>query len=442
MNKRKENDILWVPVERITLDIENPRFPENSADNETDAIDLLCKDEQVLGLAKDIVQQNSINSLQLIGVIHDHKPSKGVGDDTYIVVEGNRRLCALKLLIDPDRCPAKFKKNFEALSSGREAITEVPIVIFKNRDESRRWIKRTHAGLQGGIGRKDWDAEQNQRFSGSSKNKRALAILDYAQKSGMISEENRKGKITTVERYLSSELFRDVIGIDDANIDDICRNRPEADFDKRLNQFIQDLVKGEKVNSRVGNSKESRKNYARSLSSSVSVSDERIKPFSLSNSSQGKTPKLPRNNKPRKMPKIRAIQHSAEIKDRITKIQNSKLESLYYSICKIDLDDAYVPLLTIGAWAFIESLSAAAGRDPNTSFQRFYNPQLSSLGLGTNKRRHTPIKEALARLAENGNTTKHHFVSANFNGPQLANDMKCLEPLILAICDRILNSQN
>jgi hypothetical protein len=49
-----------------------------------------------------------------------------------------------------------------------------------------------HDGVQGGVGRKDWNADQKARHFGvSNRNRVALAVLDAAEAMGLISKEER-----------------------------------------------------------------------------------------------------------------------------------------------------------------------------------------------------------------------------------------------------------
>lgn len=52
-------------------------------------------------------------------------------------------------------------------------------------------------------------------------------------------------------------------------------------------------------------------------------------------------------------------------------LDNQKLSSIYYSLTKISLK-RHTPILTIGLWAFLETLTAASGREENTAFDHFF----------------------------------------------------------------------
>ena len=109
------SQIIEIDIERIFLDVLNPRFPEDKVESERDALELLCNAENVLKLAQDIVEFE-LNPLDLIGVIKDGEPTEDFNHQNYIVVEGNRRICALKLFNDPEIAPSDKRKMYRQLS--------------------------------------------------------------------------------------------------------------------------------------------------------------------------------------------------------------------------------------------------------------------------------------------------------------------------------------
>jgi hypothetical protein len=119
----------------------------------------------------------------------------------------------------------------------------------------------------------------------------------------------------------------------------------------------------------------------------------------------------------------------------LAELAGNKLERLHYSICDISLDQ-HTPLLTIGLWAFVESLTALAGRNQTTDFVSFYsNNKITELGISGKP---NALREALTRIQHNGNTTKHHEIAAAFDGEQLANDFDTIVPLLRKTIDTII----
>lgn len=413
-------NIVEIEIKNIYLDLENPRHEPYQSQDEV--IEYLCKNEYVYALAQDIVKLGGINPLEVMAVIgNDDKK-------TYFIAEGNRRLCALKLLQDPELAPSDFRKEFKKLSENWKPIKAVPAIIFDDRDSVREWLERIHGGLQGGIGRKTWSSEQKTRFTGDIKNLMAQQLLDYAQKKNMISPPERVGKISTVQRFLSNALFKDALGVDTSKNDELQRIRPESDFDILLGKFVEDIKVG-KVNTRF-NSPEI-KTYSHELRSQKGLSQQTIPaqpvnvPDAGSNSSS-------QNDKPKTPSKPRYLKNQEDTEEALKQLGNYKLLSLYTSLHRL-LVAEHCPLLTIGLWAFLESLTALHGRHEGVDFPSYLNPQLlTNLGLGS-KQTTKALREAIKRISENGNTTKHDGSSASYHDLQLINDFDCLHPLIKAL---------
>lgn len=409
-----------VPIGRIFLDLTNPRHPPLATEDE--AIEYLCDKEEVWPLARDIAHVG-LNPLALVGLL----PIKGQ-KDAYTMAEGNRRLCALKLLADPDRAPAKFRKGFETLAAHRAPPKSFRAAVFDSEEEARGWLERMHQGAYGGRGFRAWDPEQSQRHFGSNKNKVAQNFLDYAQAEGLISAGDRKGKITTVQRFLGNEVLAEAMGLDRANPDDLARTRPKEEFDAIARRFIRDLIEGKSVNSRMN--KPQITEYARPLGSLPGVTATRIASESLAMSGADDSGKAKRTRraKPRKPEKLRHIQYADDVASALKTYGNHKLESLYHSICTVELE-AHTPMVSIGAWAFVETLTACAGRTEGTPFGNFLsNHRLGLYGLTGSK---TAIRQALTRIQDYGNSTKHEPLAATFNGDQLNNDLGVLRPVII-----------
>lgn len=418
-------EIKQINIKDIFLDLENPRHEPYQSQEEV--IEYLCQNEYVFALAQDIVIMG-VNPLEIMAIIPNTDNYSDDGAQTYIIAEGNRRLCALKLLDDPELAPSNERKNFKAISQKWTPIEKIPAVIFNDREAVSGWLERVHGGLQGGIGRKQWNAEQKTRFTGDIKNLMAQQLLDYAQKKNMISPEERTNKISTVQRFITNPLFKDALGIDTSKNDELQRIRDEDNFDLILRKFISDLKSG-KVNTRF-NAPEIRK-YSHELRGIEGLSTETIPSCPL-NSPEKEEPseKKPKpSDKPTPPSKPRYLENNKETETALEKLDNYKIMSIYNSLHRLVVAD-HCPLLTVGLWSFIECLTALNGRKAGVDFQSFLsNTKLESLGLG-NKDETKTLRECLRRIAENGNTTKHDKQSAAFNDLQLISDFNEIHPLI------------
>lgn len=406
-----------IDFDRVFLDQDNPRH--EPFDDQAAVIGYLCHDEQVLPLAKDIAK-NGLNPLELFALIPD-------GDDAYIAAEGNRRLGALKLLNDPDLAPSNQRQEFKQASSTWTPIQQLFAIVFDSRNDVRLWLDRMHAGFASGRGRRQWNAEQKARNSGYSKNDLAQTILDNGEDRNFISATERRGRLSTVQRYLSNPHMRNALGLDVSDLDNVTTELPDEDFHIVFKRFMEDVAM-KRITTRDNSSRIIR--YANGLCNLQGVSGERAArhPIAGNKTSTQSRPK-PAAQRPKKPAKI---SHSEKLRNALGDIQSYKLEKLYYSLCNIRLE-AHTPLLSVGAWSFIETFTAIAGRTASTDFYSYLsNQKLSILGLGS-KQETRSIREALKRVSEFGNSTKHHRSSAAFNGEQLANDFETMEKLLLAL---------
>lgn len=252
-----------VSLHRLHLDPQNPRH--DPLEDEEEIIAQLYKDEQVLGLAKDIVAKGTLSPLDRTGVIEmEDNPGH------YIVVEGNRRACALKLLHDPHKAPnADARIALEALAQRFEVPSSLSVVVFTDRHAARPWIGLRHLGAQDGAGTRNWDSPQKSRYAETeSPNQLALALLDRAENSGWIDAKQREQlAITTLTRYLTSPLVRAALGL--GNHRELQYTHEASEVEAALRQFLADAAPcadGSRplVNSR--SKKLEREAYARGLS--------------------------------------------------------------------------------------------------------------------------------------------------------------------------------
>lgn len=420
-----------VEVHRIYLYEENPRH--EPIETQDEIIEHLCKDEQVFNLARNISDAGP-NPLELLGLVQIPGSGAASAKKVYQVWEGNRRVCAIKLLNDPDLAPPHLRKDFARLASesGQLPIKRLSTVIFDDHDDLKYWMGIIHNGVQAGVGRLHWDASQKARHFGSSRNRVALAVLDAAEGLGFISKEERQGKLTTAQRFLNSPIVREAIGIDTSNPEDVTYNRPPENLKKQLSRFIEDLKDGNKITSRYNRSQVDA--YGRRLASNPEISPERIEPVALRSIAKTKR-KTTRRKQPQKPRPPSHLEYDKQLATALEAHANSKLEALYYSICAVHVE--HVLLLTIGVWAFIESLTALAERKTESDFLAFYsNQRLADYGQGSG-RALGPIRDALTRISRVGNATKHHKTSGNFDGAQLVNDLGTITPLLIKTAESI-----
>ncbi|MBI3894331.1 MAG: hypothetical protein HY313_00220 [Acidobacteria bacterium] len=250
-------------LQDIYLDNENARH--EPIDSEPEIIAELLSKGKVKALAAHIAKTEATSPLDRVGVF-PHPIVKSA----FVAGEGNRRLCALKLLNDPDKAPDSHRAYFRSLSNSMSAKPkEIEAVIFDDRAAVRPWIELRHEGPQNGVGTVSWDPRAKARHNrGAAKptnpNLLAVSVAEYAHKRGLITKSEHDGlNVTTLTRYLSNPTFRNVFGL--ASPKELSIVVDQAEFDSAIGRFLKDSLKGEDggVNSRSNATQ--RTKYARRL---------------------------------------------------------------------------------------------------------------------------------------------------------------------------------
>jgi hypothetical protein len=246
-----KHSVQRVDLARVFLDNVNPRH--DPIDNEPEIIAHLLAKEYVKPLARDIAERGSLSPLERLAVI-PHPRVEGA----YISVEGNRRVCALKLLADPDKAPSEPNKRYfrQLAAKIRPPIKELDAVIFPGRKEARPWLSLRHEGALGGVGTRTWTAGQKARFDRGARvgertknpNVQASMLLEYALERNLITKaEHDAISLTTLTRYLKSPVFRHALGLTTPrNIEIIV---PQGEFDRAAQRFLKDAFKNDPTDS-------------------------------------------------------------------------------------------------------------------------------------------------------------------------------------------------
>jgi len=399
-----------IKLERIFLDLKNPRH--EPFETEKEVIAFLCGKEKIFELAKDIAK-HGINPFELLALVND-------GDNNYTVLEGNRRVCALKLLTDPELAPIKLRAKFKTLAEEWLAIEKLSCYVCETRTEADLWLIRIHNGLQGGIGRKEWEREQKTRFDGNSTNTLPQTLLDLAETKGFITKEERKGQLSIMESYAKNEVFKASLGIEKSEPDKISTTLSNNDFDLVFKKFMRDIAI-KKITTRKGRTKKEIENYAKKIRNIEGFSGERVKLHAVS-----KNKKKPQSNK---------IVGVDEISRQLSQIENEKLISLYYSLHTLTTIK-HTPLLTVGAWTFFNILTGIHGRKSDQDLVRYLDKdRLNRMGLHSSEK---ILCEALERFLNYGDTTKHDPTAGAFSSGMLIDDFAAVRELILRLIKEIL----
>lgn len=265
-------EILPVAPADLLIDEENPRIAQPNA-GQHKALRALA---ELLGtklqvLAADIVD-NGLDPSNLMIVT----PLAGnIG--RYVVLEGNRRLAAIRVLENPElvveAVQPRVLSQIRRLSKDylNDPIEAVSCLVMKDREDAGHWIQLRHTGENAGAGIVPWGSDDATRFRDrSGVGEPHTQALDFLQGRGELTpERRRKIPVTTLKRLIESPSVRSKLGLE-------LQNRvlyPVGDSDliaKALLHVVDDLLSGQ---TKVGNvyNKEQRAAYAARFPAAVTV---------------------------------------------------------------------------------------------------------------------------------------------------------------------------
>ncbi|HTV08522.1 MAG TPA: hypothetical protein VMD97_05725 [Candidatus Aquilonibacter sp.] len=190
----------------------------------------------------------------------------------FIVLEGNRRILAVKLLknqalIPTLSMPDAFRKRLLKAAHGFNVKRVEPVDCYEvaDRAEGIEWISQRHNGADEGRGIVDWSSIARSRFKGRDP---ALQALDFVMEHGGLSDEHQEliaGKfpLTTLDRLLSTPSVRTAIGFDISN-GKLNTELPPEEALKPLKRLVLDLA-DRKINVTQLKSKDQQNAYINTL---------------------------------------------------------------------------------------------------------------------------------------------------------------------------------
>ena len=237
-----------IPVDDLDLDTDNPRH--GAVPDQDAAFFALAREQgpKLINLALDI-HENGLHPAHRLIVLS--QPGQ-----RYVVLDGNRRLAALRLIADPNLLPADdLPGDFvERVTPTGLAPSVVPCCIFESRQQARIWLERTHSGEQGGIGVSSWSASAKVRFSPGRPNQasRGIAAVDWLRaRTGDDAELQLQlleveGKVTNLGRLVSDPYVRQRLGFNFAG-SNLIPVAADSQVVINLTIVISDLASGRSV---------------------------------------------------------------------------------------------------------------------------------------------------------------------------------------------------
>lgn len=193
-----------VPVASLLIDTQNPRFLESNAGQRAALRESAkLQDTKLVVLADHIVKHRGLSPIEVTMVMR-----KSGQPERYIVLEGNRRLVAIRSLERPDILdgvlPSKMVATLRKLSEEylKNPIRYIDCYIVPSREEARPWIQLRHGRDLKGAGIEKWGSQETDRFESRSGLRLHAQILDYLEDHGHITPAERKAVPATSFRRL------------------------------------------------------------------------------------------------------------------------------------------------------------------------------------------------------------------------------------------------
>lgn len=254
-------------IDELQLDLLNPRF--DGLANQRDALEKIVRSQggKLVNLAEDIVANGMSPAHRMLVA-----KAPGRGASGYVVLDGNRRLAALRVLSNPSvldgmtgvgDLTAKKLRNLAKEFDANE-VQPLDVYVCKNEAEARHWIEAIHTGENEGRGVVGWDGIATARYRGKNT---SLKVLDFVRAAGKLTAEEaaalERFPITNLDRLLGTPEVRDMLGLTQEG-GDLLTDLPQAELIKPLKKVVTDLASGTIKVSKLKN-KDDRVKYVKSL---------------------------------------------------------------------------------------------------------------------------------------------------------------------------------
>lgn len=199
---------------QVILDPENPRLPDGTT-SDREAINRLLDDgaEALINLARDMAQTGQSNPAEL--------PIAVKAGPKYLILEGNRRFAALKLLRDPKLADSEVHRQaFRRAAALGDPPASVMAYVDASREAADHWIVLRHTGDNNGRGVRRWSAQETATHRRRANRTvdagtlRSITIADELEEAYSadpvimdLIRQTRKSKLTNIGRFFSGEVM-------------------------------------------------------------------------------------------------------------------------------------------------------------------------------------------------------------------------------------------
>jgi len=262
----------------LLLDLENPRT--GTVKGQADALEAVIKlNAQHFRNMMLSIKENDLDPGDSFYVIADDED-----ENSYVVVDGNRRLAALKVLnnpvlLDGTKLGESVKKRLRDAAGLFVPIEPISCVVFESREDANEWIERRHGKGLEGEGRIAWGTLESERFQ---KDRTVLDVISFVERNSTYEEadwqrikKSVEKSPTTLRRFLVSKAGKQALGfVEKDESDGPSFKRDPAYIIKILSQLFSDIDAGE-VNSRTYNKASDIEEYFQSLPAALGVGKQK-----------------------------------------------------------------------------------------------------------------------------------------------------------------------
>ena len=232
-----------VLIDDLILDLGNPRFDGLESQREALEKILVNQGKKLVNLAEDIATQGLSPAHRMIAI-----KSKGL-KGKFTVMDGNRRLTALKILSNPAVLDPMSdvgdvtKRQLRNIAARFERTTVEPIDVHvcESDQEARHWIEAIHTGENDGRGVVDWDGIATARFRGKTS---SLKVLEFVKARGKLDEAElaqlERFPITNLDRLVATREVRERLGLE-LESGELSSDLPATELVRTLRRIVTDI---------------------------------------------------------------------------------------------------------------------------------------------------------------------------------------------------------
>lgn len=344
-------------VASLHLDAKNPRLGrETLSGAPREIIQYLFEHDKALEVAESIASRGYFPNEPLLAIKENGR---------HVVVEGNRRLAALKALREPGLLEGRLMRQVERLSRGitdPESLAKVPVTIASSRRATDRQIAGRHIGnpvlawqaenrasfildkLNEGYSNDELRDELRFSFANIQQARQTRGIADMARSLDLSDEveaklDNPRTKLfTTIERVFDSSVGREYLMVVPDPEHGFRGTTTKKEFLRGFTRLVTDVALG-KQSSRTLNSNDNIRDYFESWKPAERPTKKRGS-FVPSDIIKGKSVASPKG-KPKAAPPKRSKQPSKTVlpKDFKVRFGNDRLIDIHRELTKLKREE-------------------------------------------------------------------------------------------------------